>query len=157
MKSDNISFESVEEFNFLGTILYQNSIKEVIKSKVKSGNDCYHSVQNILSSILVSTNLKTKMYRYIILPVDLCGCGTWSLTLREEHWLRVFENRVLRIFEPERDAVTGKMRKIHNEELSELYSLPNIVRVVKSRRMRWAGHVVCMGDREGEQCFGGKT
>ena len=80
--------------------------------------------------------LKIKMYRTIILPVVLYGCETWSLTLREERRLRVFENRVLRrVFGPKRDEVTGEWRKLHNEELSDLYSLPNIVRVVKSRRM----------------------
>ena len=77
----------------------------------------------------------------------LYGCETWSLTLREEHRLRVFENRVLRrVFGPYRDEVTGEWRKLHNEELNDLYSLPNIVRVVKSRRMRWAGHVALMGE-----------
>ena len=80
-------------------------------------------------------------------------CETWSLTLREECRPRVFENRVLRrIFGPKTDEVTGEWRKLHNEELSELYSLPNIVRVVKSRRMRWAGHVARMG--EGKVCTG---
>ena len=80
----------------------------------------------------------------------LYGCETWSLTLREEHRLRVFENRVLRrVFGPNRDEVTGELRKLHNEELNELYSLPNIVRVVKSRRMRWAGHVARMGEDRG--------
>jgi hypothetical protein len=78
--------------------------------------------------------------------VVLYWCETWSLTLREERRLRVFENRVLRrIFVPKRDEVTGEWRKLHNEELNDLYS-PNIVRVIKSRRMRWAGHVACMGD-----------
>jgi hypothetical protein len=82
----------------------------------------------------------------IILPVVLYGCGTWSLTLREEHRLRVFENRVLRrIFGPKRDEVTGYWRKLHNEELHNFYSLPN--RMMKSRRMRWAGHVVRMGEK----------
>ena len=77
----------------------------------------------------------------------LYGCETWSLTLRKERRLRVFENRVLRkVFGPTRDEVTGEWRKVHNEELNDLYSLPNIVRVVKSRRMRWAGHVVRMGE-----------
>jgi len=81
------------------------------------------------------------------LPVVLYGCETWSLTLREGRRLRVFENRVLRnIFGPKRDEVTGEWRKLHNEKLSDLYSLPNIVRVVKSRRMRWAGHVARMGE-----------
>ena len=80
----------------------------------------------------------------------LYGCETWSLTLREERRLRVFENRVLmKVFEPKRDEVTGEWRKLHNEELNDLYSLPNIVRVVKSRRMRWAGHVARMGDDRG--------
>jgi len=84
------------------------------------------------------------------LPVVLYGCETWSLTLREERRLRVFENRMLRgIFGPKRDEVTGEWRKLHNEELSDRYSLPNIVRVVKSRRMRWAGHVARNGGGEG--------
>jgi hypothetical protein len=79
--------------------------------------------------------------------VVLYGCETWSLTLRDEHRLRVFENRVLRrVFGPKRDEVTGEWRKLHNEELNDLYSLPNIVRVVKSIRMRWAGHVARMGE-----------
>ena len=83
------------------------------------------------------------------------GCETWSLTLREERRLRVFENRVLkRIFVPRRDEVTGEWRKLHNEELNNLYSSPNIVRVIKSRRMRWAGHVV--STRGGKGCVLGK-
>ena len=89
---------------------------------------------------------KDRIYRTIILPVVLYGCETWSLTWREEHRLRVFENRVLRrVFGPKRYEVTGECRKLHNEELNDLYSLPNIVRVVKSRRMSWAGHVPRMG------------
>ena len=110
----------------------------------------YHSVQNLLSSRLLSKNLKIKIYRTIILSVVLYGCETWSLTLREERRLRVFENRVLRkVFGPKRDEVTGEWRKLHNEELNNLYSLPNIVRVVKPRRMRWAGHVARMGEDRG--------
>ena len=97
-------------------------------------------------SSLLSKKLKIKIYRIIILPVVLYGCESWSLTLREERRLRVFENRVLRVFGPKRDEVTGEWRKLHNEELWDLYSLPNIVRVVKSRRMRWAGHVARMGE-----------
>ena len=99
---------------------------------------------------LLSKKLKFKIYRTIILPAVLYGCETWSLTLREERRLRVFENRVLRrVFWPKRDEVTGEWRKLHNVELSDLYSLPNIVRVVKSRRMRWAGHVARMGQGRG--------
>ena len=93
------------------------------------------------------------MVSSIILPFVLYGCETWSLTLREERRLRVFENRVLRrIFGPKRDEVTGKWRKLHNEELNNLYTSPNIMRVIKSRRMRWAGHVARMG--RGEVCTG---
>ena len=83
---------------------------------------------------MLSRKLKIKIYRTIILPVVLYGCETWSLTLREERRLRVFENRVLRrVFWPKRDKITGEWRKLHNEELSDLYSLPNIVRVLKSK------------------------
>jgi len=83
----------------------------------------------------------------IILPVVLYGCETWSLTLREERKLSVFENKVLRrIFGPRRDEVTGEWRILHNEELNDLYCSPNIVRVIKWRRMRWAGHVARMGE-----------
>ena len=85
---------------------------------MKSGNACYHSVQNVLSSSLLSKSVKIKIYRTIILPVVLYGCETWSLTLREECRLRVFENRVLRrIFGPKLGKVTGEWRRLHNEEL----------------------------------------
>jgi len=134
----------------LGTTLTnQNSIQDEIKSKLKSGNACYHPVQNLLSSSLLSKNIKITIYRTIILPVVLYGCGTWSLTLREKCRLRVFENRVMRrIYGTKRGMVTGERRKLHNEELSDLYS-PNTVQVIKSRRMRWAGHVASMGERRG--------
>ena len=126
MKIDNSSLESVEQFKYLGTTLTnQNSIQEEIKSRLKSGNACYHSVQNLLSSRLLSKNLKIKIYRTIILPVVLYGCETWSLTLKEERKLRVFENMVLRrIFGPRRDEVTGEWRRLHNEELNDLYFSP---------------------------------
>ena len=87
---------------------------------------------------------------YVCVYVFNYGCGTLSLTLREKRRLRVFENRVLmRVFEPKRDEVTGEWRKLHNEELSDLYPLPNIVRVVNSRRMRWAGHMSRMEEGRG--------
>jgi len=146
LRTDNSSFERVGEFRYLGTTLTnQNSSQEEIRSGLKSGNACCHSVQNLLSSSLLSKNLKIGISRTIILPVVLYGCETWSLTLREERRLRVFESRVLkRIFGPKRDEVTGDWRKLHNEELNDLYSSPNIVRVIKSRRMRFAGHVARM-------------
>src|SRR5215510_13510890 len=104
----------------------------------------------VLSSRLLSKNLKIKVYRTIILPVVLYRCETWSLTLRDEHRLRVFENRVLRrVFGPKRDEVTGEWRKLHNEELKDLYSSLSIVQVVKSRRMRCAEHVVRMREERG--------
>jgi len=123
----------VEEFIYLGTTLTnQNSIQEETKSRLNSGNACYHLVQNLLSSSLLSKNLKIKIYRTIILTLVLYGCETWSLTLRDECRLRVFENRELRrIFGPKRDEVTREWRKLHNEELNDLYSSPNIVWVIK--------------------------
>jgi hypothetical protein len=89
-----------------------------------------------------------RIYKTIILPVILYGCETWSLTLREEHRLRVFENKVLRrIFGPKRDEVTGRWRTLHNEELRDLYSSSSTIRIIKSRRMRWAEYVAQMGDK----------
>jgi len=105
-------------------------------------------MQNLLSSCVLSKNTKIKIYRTTILHVVLYGCETWLFTLREEHRLRVFENRMLRrIFGPKRDEVTRERRKLHNEELNYLYSSPKIVQVIKSRRMRWAGHVAHMRER----------
>ena len=102
-------------------------------------------MQNVLSSSLLSKNVKIMIYRTIIMPFVLYGCETWLLTLREERRLRVFENRVLRrVFGPKRDKVTGKWRKLHNEELNDLCCSPNIVRVINSRRMSWVGHVAHM-------------
>jgi hypothetical protein len=104
IKIANRSFEGEAKFRYLGkTLTHHNCMQEVIKSRLNSGNACYHSVQGILSSRLLSRNVKVKMYKTVSLPVILYGCETWSLTLREEHRLRVFENRVLRrIFVPKR-------------------------------------------------------
>jgi hypothetical protein len=95
----------------------------------------------------MTRNLKVKIYKTTIMPIVLYGCETWSLALREEHRLRVFERRVLsRIFGTKRDEVTGEWRKLHNEELHSLYSSPDIINKIKSKRMRWARHVARMGD-----------
>jgi hypothetical protein len=104
-------------------------------------------VRDLWPTLYYKKNLKIKIYRNIILPVALYGCEAWSLTLREERRLKVFENRVLRgVFGPKRDEVKGEWRKLHNDELNYMYSLPNIVRVVKSRRIRGAGHMARMGE-----------
>jgi hypothetical protein len=99
---------------------------------------------------LLSKNLKFRIHRTIIFRVVLYECETWSLTLKEERRLRMFENRVLRrLFGPERDDVTGEWRKLYNDKLNGLYSVPNILRVIKSRRMRLAGHVARIGQGRG--------
>jgi len=109
MEIDNSSFEREKDFKYLETNLTdQNFIQGEIKSRLKSGHACYHSMQNLLPFRLLSKNLKIKMYRTIILPVVLHGCETWSLALREKRRLRFCENRVLRrIFGPRRDEITG--------------------------------------------------
>jgi hypothetical protein len=142
------SFKTVKRFKYLGaTLMNQNSIPEEIKRRLKSGNACYHSVQNLLSSSLLSKYVKIEIYRTIILQVVLYDCETSSLTLREEYRLRVFENRVLRrIFGPKRDETRGEWQRLHNEELYALYSSPNINWVIKSIRLRGVGHVAHMGD-----------
>jgi hypothetical protein len=130
-------------------IVNKNDNHDEIKKRLNSLNACCHSVKNLLSSHLVSNKLKIKIHKTVILPVVLYGCETWSLTLREEHRLRVFDNRMLRkIHGPKREE-NRSWRKMHNDELHSLYSLPSIVRVNKSCKMRWAVHVICMGEGRG--------
>jgi hypothetical protein len=102
-----------------------------------------------LSSNSLSKNYKIRICKSIILLV-LYECGTWSLTLREEHRLRVFENRVLRISRPKREEVAGSWQRLHNEVLHNLYTSPNIIRMIKSRCIGWAGHIACMGKMKNE-------
>jgi hypothetical protein len=137
----------VAKFKYLGTTQTDQNYKhEEINSRLNFRNACYYSVQSLLSSHLLSRNLKVKIYKTILLPVILYGCETWSLTLREEHRLSMSENRVLgRIFGPKRDEIMGEWRKLHDGELHNLYSSPDIIRQIKSGRMWWAGHVAPMG------------
>jgi hypothetical protein len=138
----------VQNFRYFGrTLTGQNSIHEEIKGRLKSGNAWCHSVQNLLSSGLLSKNIKIKIHGSVILPITLHGCETWSLTCTEKHRLRVFNNRILRkIFGPKNDKATG-MEKTNKEELDNVYSPPNIIQVIKSRRMIWVGQVVHMEDK----------
>ena len=115
-------------------------------------------VYKVTVHILDPKGLTSVGYNNILQRMALYGCEAWSLTAREERKLRVFENMVLRrIFGSRRDEVTGEWRIPHNEELNGLYSSPNIVRVIKSRRMRWAGHVARMGRGGGVYSLGGET
>ncbi|KAJ4426305.1 hypothetical protein ANN_27119 [Periplaneta americana] len=147
IKIGSLSSEEVEKLKYLGaTVTNINDTREEIKNRINMGNACYYSVEKILSSSLLSKNLKVRIYNTVILPVVLYGCETWSLTLREQHRLRVFENKVLRkIFGAKGDEVTGEWRKLNNTELHALNSSPDIIRNIKSRRFRWAGHVARMG------------
>ena len=130
IKIDIKSLERMDQFRCLETsLMNQKSIREEIKSRLKWGNAFYLLVQNLLSSSLLSKNLKIKIYSAIILPVVLYGCETWSRTSREESRLRVIEDR--RMFEPRRDEVTGEWRKLHNEQLNDLHCSSSIVRAIK--------------------------
>ncbi|KAJ4427320.1 hypothetical protein ANN_24940 [Periplaneta americana] len=108
----------------------------------------YRALQMIHGNgVDLSKNLKVRIYKTVILPVVLYGCETWTLTLRQEHRLSVFENKVLRkIFGAKRNEVTGEWRQLHNIELHALYSSSDIIRNIKSRRLRWTGHVARMGE-----------
>ncbi|KAJ4451145.1 hypothetical protein ANN_02587 [Periplaneta americana] len=134
-----------------GYTLYDHKYNEDIRQELNiaaiTENPQVSEQLKLLSSSLLSKNLKVRIYKTVILPVVLYGCETWTLTLREEQRLRVFENKVLRkIFGPKRDEVTGEWRKLHNAELHAFYSSPDIIRNIKSRRLRWAGHVACMSE-----------
>jgi hypothetical protein len=137
----NESFQNVVKFKYLRTRgTKQHCIHKKTKSRLILGNSCFHSVQKLLSSHLHSKNVNIKKHKIIILPVVLYGCETWSLTLREEQRLRVFENRVLRkTFGPKRKEMVGGCKRLHN-----LYASQNI-RVIKSRT-RWDGDVAHMGE-----------
>ena len=107
-------------------------------------------MQTLLSYSLLSKNLKIKIYRTIVFNLVYYGCETWSLTVKEQRRLRVFRNRVLRrMFGPKRDEVKKEWRKLHNEELNDLYCSPNIFRVTKLGIIRWAGHVARIGEKRG--------
>ena len=146
----NKSFKNV--FRYLGTDLTnQKIILEEIKSRLKSGNACYHSVQNFFALQFANKNIKIKVYRTVILLV-VFRCGNWCLTLREEGRLRVFENRLLRkIFGPKKDEITEDWRRLQNEGFYYLFS-PYIIQVIKSRR--WDGWSMWHVWEMGEMCAG---
>jgi hypothetical protein len=145
----NRSFENVEKLRYLGeTGTNKNLINVEIMGRLICGNACYDSVQNLLPLRLLFKNVKIKTHKSVNFHIVLYGCETLTLTLRVEHRLWVFENRVLRrIFGPKRDETTVGWRKLHNEKLCNLYSSPNIIRLIKSKRVQWAGHVAGMRRR----------
>jgi hypothetical protein len=133
----------VEQFKYFGTtVTNQNLNHEEIKRRLNSGSACYHSVQKLLYSCLLSKNVKIRIYRTIILSGTLYWCKTWSLTLMDKHRLRLTENRVRgRIFFQKRDEVKGGCETLHNKELRNLYSSPSTISMMMSRTMRYKGHV----------------
>jgi hypothetical protein len=146
IKIDNSSFERVEQFEHLETNLTnQNSVQEKVRADCSQGIHAIIRCRIFCVSVCYPKNTKIKIHRTVVLPVVLYGCETWSLTLRKERRLRVFANRALRIVGNKRDEVTEGV-----EELNEIYSSPNIVPVIKSRRMRWVGQVASMGERKRE-------
>jgi hypothetical protein len=120
--------------------MYKNFIHEETENRLNLKNACYHSSQTLLSSSLPSKNINIKIYKTVILPIVLYGCETWSFALRQEHCLRVVENRLVRTFESKRDNIMGRRRKLH-EELHNLHSSPNVIRMIMSRRVRLEGYV----------------
>ncbi|KAJ4430278.1 hypothetical protein ANN_22490 [Periplaneta americana] len=139
--------------NWLGHCLRRNcllkdSLEGMVNGRRVRGRRGYQMIDDDMWIILLSKNLKVRIYKTVVILADvLYGCETWTLTLREEHKLRVFENKVLRkIFGAKRDEDTEEWRKLHNTELHALYSSPDIIRNIKSRRLRWAGHVAPMGE-----------
>jgi hypothetical protein len=155
IKIGNKLFLNVLQFKYVETtVINRNLIQEEIERRLNSGNVCYHSVQNLLSSCLLLKNVKIRIYKTIILPAVMYEWETGSLKLREEYRLRVFENRVLkRIVGLRRDDMTWGWRKQHKEELYHLYSSPGMIRIIKSRRMRWMGHVARMGKKRNRYGF----
>jgi hypothetical protein len=138
----------VSQFKYRGrTVTNQNFIHDEIRRRLNSGNTCYHSVQNFLSSHLLFKNIKIRIQKTAILPLVLYEGEPWSLTVTEEQRLKLCENRALRCtFGPERNDVMAGWRKLHNKELRDLYSSPSIIRMLKSRRMRWADHAAQIGE-----------
>jgi hypothetical protein len=145
IKIVNRWFENVSQFKYLGMTVPNLNLIQKEERRLNSGNACYPSVQILLSSCLLSKNIKIRIHKTVILPLVLYGYATWSLTIKEEHRLRVFENRVLRrIFGPKRDDVKGEGCQVHNKEIRDLHSSPSIIRMIKLRRMRWTDNVARM-------------
>ena len=147
IKIGNKSFRTVKQFKIFGNNPSESNFHSRINHEQIQVKECLlHTVQYLLSSSLLPKNVEINVYRTAVLPVVLYGCKTWSLTLREDRKLWVFENRVLRrIFGPRRDEVTGEWSRIHKEELCALYFSPNIFPVSKSRRLRLAKHLARIG------------
>jgi len=141
IKIDYKYFERVEQFVYLGTTLTnQNFIPKEIKSRLKSGNVCYNSAQNLIFFQFAIERTKIKVNRNIILPFVLYECETWSLTFRKVLWLKVFQYKVRRrIFGPKRDEIKGIWRRLLKEELSDLYLSPNIIQVIETNENEMSG------------------
>ena len=151
------SFERVNQFKYLGSILTDdNNISEEVRSRVTSGNKCFFALSNVFKSKIINRKLKITAFNTILKPIVMYGSECWTLTTKDEEFLRAWERKILRkIYGPKQ--LDGQWRIRTNEELYQLYQKPDIIKEIKSKRLRWLGHVERMPeDRAAKKVWKGR-